>query len=145
MCLTDVPANRVMIKKPKGYDEADYEILFRAIEVGQKNRFFKLSPLQNRKTDSNNHGGISTDYIGMNYGDDWNWATLDHKQREELAAKHRDWQLGLVWSLQNHPRVPENIKRSTLRGDWLRMNLPTMATGLITFTCAKPAGCARTL
>ena len=111
MCLTDVPANRVMIKKPKGYDEADYEILFRAIEVGQKGGFFKLSPLQNRKTDSNNHGGISTDYIGMNYGDDWNWATLDHKQREELAAKHRDWQFGLVWSLQNHPRVPENIKK----------------------------------
>jgi hypothetical protein len=68
--------------------------------------------MPNRKTDSNNNGGISTDFIGMNYGDDWNWATLDHKQRESLAAKHRDWQLGLVWSLQNHPRVPEDIRKA---------------------------------
>ena len=38
---------------------------------------------------------------------------LDHTlapRREELAAKHRDWQLGLVWTLQNHPRVPEDVR-----------------------------------
>jgi len=112
MCLTDVPENRVKIDKPEGYNEADYEILFRAIEAGQKDRFFKLSLLPNRKTDSNNTGGISTDYIGMNYGKDWNWATLDHEERGKLGAKHRDWQLGLVWSVQNHPRVPEDIRKA---------------------------------
>ena len=112
MCLTDHPENRVAIEKPAGYREADYEILFRAIEAGQKGGFFKLSPMANRKTDSNNHGGISTDFIGMNYGDDWNWATLSHEEREKLAAKHRDWQLGLVWTIQNHPRVPEPIRRA---------------------------------
>ena len=116
MCLTDVPDNRIMITKPEGYDEADYEILFRAIEAGQKWGFFKTSPLPNRKTDSNNTGGISTDFIGMNYGDDWNWATLNHDEREKLAAKHRDWQLGLVWTLQNHPRVPEKIRKAY--GKW---------------------------
>lgn len=112
MCLTDHPENRVRIEKPANYNEADYEILFRAIQAGQRNDFFKLSPLPNRKTDSNNTGGISTDFIGMNYGDDWNWATLDHEGREKLAAKHRDWQLGLVWTLQNHPRVPEGIRKA---------------------------------
>lgn len=111
MCLTDVPENRIMIEKPEGYNEADYEILFRAIEAGQKDGFYKLSPLPNRKTDSNNNGGISTDFIGMNYGDDWNWATLNHDEREKLAAKHRDWQLGLVWTVQNHPRIPENLRK----------------------------------
>lgn len=116
MCLTDAPANRQMISKPKGYDAATYEILFRAIEAGQTRNFFKTSPMPNRKTDSNNTGGISTDYIGMNYGDDWNWATLDHAEREALAAKHRDWQLGLVWTLQNHPRVPEAIR--TAYAEW---------------------------
>jgi hypothetical protein len=112
MCLTDAPDNRLVIGKPEGYQEADYEILFRAIEAGQKGGFFKTSPIPNRKTDSNNNGGISTDYIGMNYGKDWNWATLNHDEREKLAARHRDWQLGLVWSLQNHPRVPESIRKS---------------------------------
>jgi hypothetical protein len=112
MCLTDAPANRQMIAKPAGYDAATYEILFRAIEAGQKGNFFKTSPMPNRKTDSNNTGGISTDYIGMNYGAEWNWASLNHSEREALAAKHRDWQLGLVWTLQNHPRVPESIRNA---------------------------------
>jgi hypothetical protein len=116
MCLTDVPENREMIVKPRAYNEADYEILFRAIEAGQKWGWFKTSPMPNRKTDSNNNGGISTDYIGMNYGDNWNWATLDHDEREALAAKHRDWQLGLVWTIQNHPRVPEDIRKAY--GKW---------------------------
>jgi len=110
MCLTDVSENRVAIEKPKDYDEAEYEILFRAIEAGQTDTFFKLSLMPNRKTDSNNDGGISTDYIGMNYGTDWNWATLNHAQREALATKHRDWQLGLIWTLQHHPRVPQAIR-----------------------------------
>lgn len=112
MVLTDVPENRVMVEKPEEYAEADYELVFRAIKAGQRGNFFKLSPMPNRKTDSNNTGGISTDYIGMNYGKDWNWATLDHEEREKLAAKHRDWQLGLVWTLQNHLRVPESIRKA---------------------------------
>ncbi|QDU58975.1 putative FAD-binding dehydrogenase [Aeoliella mucimassa] len=114
LVLTDLPRNRVPIEKPADYDEAAYEILFRAIEVGQTSRFFKLDWVPNRKTDSNNASGISFDYIGGNYGDDWNWTTLSYAEREENAAKHRDWQLGLIWTLQHHPRVPESVRRRYL-------------------------------
>jgi hypothetical protein len=112
MVLTDVPENRIMIEKPENYNEADFEIFFRAIEVGQKTGFFKTTMVPNRKSDSNNTGGISCDLIGGNYGEGWNWATLSHAEREAVAAKHRDYQLGLVWSVQNHPRVPEGIRKS---------------------------------
>ncbi len=112
MVLTDAPGNRVMIERPAGYDERDYELLFRSIEAGQRGGFFKLSPIPNRKTDSNNNGPVSTDYIGMNYGEGWDWSILDHDQRNALAEKHRDWQLGLVWTIQNHPRVPEAIRKA---------------------------------
>ncbi len=112
MVLTDVPSNRLPITKPNDYNPGDYEILFRAIEVGQKGRFFKTTLVPNRKTDANNASGISCDWIGGNYGSDWNWATLGHKEREVIAAKHRDWQLGLLWTLQNHPRVSEGIRTS---------------------------------
>ncbi len=115
MVLTDISENRIMIEKPKSYDETDFEILFRAIEAGQKNGFFKTTMVPNRKSDSNNTGGISCDLIGGNYGKDWNWATLSHAEREVLAAKHRDYQLGLVWTLQNHPRVPESIRTAHAR------------------------------
>lgn len=115
MVLTDVPENRVTIPKPAGYDESQYELLFRAIEAGQKEGFFKTSPVPNRKTDSNNTGGVSTDFVGMNYGRNWNWATLGHRERELLATKHRHWQLGLVWTLQHHLRVPEAIRAAHAR------------------------------
>lgn len=119
MVLTDVAENRVTVQQPANYDEADYELLFRAIEAGQSSDFFKLSLMPNRKTDSNNNGGISTDSIGMNYGLDWNWATLGHDQRDALAARHRKWQLGLLWTLQNHPRIP-----SSVRNNYAKWGLP---------------------
>ena len=110
MVLTDAPSNRVAIQRPADYNESEYEILFRAIEAGQKDLYFKTSAIPNRKTDSNNTGGISTDYIGMIYGADWDWTMLSNSERERVAARHRDWQLGLVWTLQNHPRVPAEIR-----------------------------------
>ncbi|MGL4401415.1 MAG: FAD-dependent oxidoreductase [Luteolibacter sp.] len=112
MVLTDVPANRVTVAKPAGYNEKDYELLFRAIEAGQKSGFFKLNLMPNRKTDSNNSGGISTDFIGMNHGPGWNWATLSHDQRDALAKKHQNWQRGFIWTLQNHERVPVKIREA---------------------------------
>jgi hypothetical protein len=108
MCLTDVPANRVMVTKPDSYKESDYEILFRAIEQGQKARFFKLSLLPNRKTDSNNDSGISTDLIGYNY----DYPEADYSTRAKIEAVHRDWQLGLIWTLQHSARVQEAIRDS---------------------------------
>ena len=114
MVLTTVARNRVPITKPKNYNEADYEILFRAIEVGQRGRFFKTTSVPNKKTDGNNASGISCDLIGGNYGKDWNWTTLNQQERQKLAEKHRDWQLGMLWTLQNHPRVPEKIRQRIL-------------------------------
>lgn len=110
MVLTDIAQNRVAITKPSGYRESDYELVFRAIAAGQETGFFKLDLMPNRKTDSNNTGGISTDFIGRNHGLGWDWTTLNHQQRDDLAKQHELWQRGLVWTLQNHPRVPESIR-----------------------------------
>jgi len=108
MCLTDVPTNRIQVEKPPGYRDEDYELLFRAIEDGQKSRFFKFSLLPNRKTDSNNDSGISTDYIGMSD----HYPEADYGTRARIEEAHKNWQLGLIWTLQNHPRVPESIRQS---------------------------------
>ncbi|WP_146392736.1 FAD-dependent oxidoreductase [Allorhodopirellula solitaria] len=117
LCLTDVPQNRITIEKPASYDEADFELVLRAAEAGKSAKYFKTSPIPNRKTDANNASGVSMDYIGMNYGIDeegepWNWATLTHRQRDALADRHAYWQLGLIWTIQNHSRVPEDVRRT---------------------------------
>jgi lysophospholipase L1-like esterase len=121
MCLTDVATNRVMIAQPAGYQESDFELFFRAIEAGQITRFFKTSPMPNRKTDSNNDNGFSTDFIGGNYNltEGWNYAEADYGQREQIQAAHRYYQQGFVWTLQNHSRVPVAI-----RSAWSSWGLP---------------------
>jgi hypothetical protein len=107
MCLTDVPENRVMIEKPAGYDEREFELVFRALEAGQSHeRFFKFSEMPNRKTDSNNHSSISTDLIGGSY----DYPEADYAIRERIANAHERWQRGMVWTLQNHPRVPASVR-----------------------------------
>lgn len=107
MCLTDDPENRVMIEKPEGYDPLEYELLLRALEAGMpKDRCFKLSPMPGRKTDSNNHYGISTDWNGAN----WDYPEADHKKRAEIRKAHEIYQKGFVWTVQNHPRVPQEVR-----------------------------------
>ncbi|MCC6356382.1 MAG: FAD-dependent oxidoreductase [Verrucomicrobiae bacterium] len=107
MCLTEAPENMVAIQKPEGYDEREYELLLRYIESGKYHRpESKYDPLPNKKTDTNNHGAVSTDYIGMNYG----YPEGDYATRERIIRRHEVFQKGYLWTLQNHPRVPEDLR-----------------------------------
>jgi hypothetical protein len=117
MCLTTNPANRVMVAQPENYQEKDFEIVIRAVEAGQT-QFLKNDWMPNGKTDTNNTGGVSTDYIGKNWGPGWNWATLNHQQRAALADEHRYWHLGLIWTIQNHPRVLAKVGPNGLYSAW---------------------------
>ncbi len=105
MCLTNVPENRILFEKPENYKESDYELLFRSIEAGQQ-FFTTFSPMPNSKTDSNNNCAVSTDFIGANY----EYPDGSYEKRREIYQAHLQWQRGLLWTLQNHPRVPEHIR-----------------------------------
>ena len=114
MCLTDNPANRIPFAKPDGYDEKDFELLFRHLALGPLDRHgmpFINSKMPNRKTDTNNRTGFSTDFIGRN----WRWPEASYAEREKIAEAHLKYQKGLMWTLANHPRVPEKIRKETSR------------------------------
>lgn len=106
MCLTDDPGNRIPFKKPAGYDEREYELLFRNVEQGDVKVHRNQGPLPNRKTDTNNDGGFSTDYIGQS----WEWAEASYAEREKIALRHLNYQQGLMWVLANHPRIPPDVR-----------------------------------
>lgn len=106
MCLTNAPENRISIEKPAGYDENDYDLLFEYLKLYDGNTFFDLMPLPNSKTDSNNFGPISTNYVGKNY----NYPEGNYSEREMIIADHKRYQIGFLWTLANHPRVPERIR-----------------------------------
>jgi ribulose 1,5-bisphosphate synthetase/thiazole synthase len=110
MCLTDVPENRIPFAKPEGYNALDYELLLRNIEAGEKSMWIN-SAMPNRKTDTNNRTGVSTDFIGQNY----DYPEASYEERAKIAERHRRWQQGLMWTLANHPRVPEAMRQSFAR------------------------------
>lgn len=106
LCMTRVPENRVPFEKPENYDESDYELLFRDIEVGQL-RYCDPGSVPNGKTDTNNSGSVSSDFIGANY----EFPEASYRRRDEIASEHVRWQKGFFWTLANHPRVPESMRK----------------------------------
>jgi hypothetical protein len=96
----------VALLPPPDYDERDHELLFRAIEAGQTKNFLTLDLLPNRKTDSNNWGGASSDFVGRSHA----YPEASDAERAAIVAAHARWQRGHLWTLQNHERVPAAIR-----------------------------------
>lgn len=111
MTLTDHPDNRIPFKKPEDYNELEYELLFRNYEAGYDRIPWINSSMPNRKTDTNNRDGFSTDFIGQNY----DYSEASYEEREKIVDRHRKYQQGLMWSLAYHPRIPEHIRNEVSR------------------------------
>jgi hypothetical protein len=106
MCLSANPDNRVPFPKPAGYDPAKYELLARVYKAGWTETFNKFDPIPNKKTDTNNHGPFSTDYIGMNY----DYPDATYERRKEIIKDHELYQKGLMYYLSNDPKVPQDVR-----------------------------------
>lgn len=105
-CLTNHPDNRLPFPRPEGYDSTKYELLNRVFQTGRKDFFEKFDMIPNRKTDTNNHGPFSSDYIGMNY----DYPEASYERRKEIIREHEQYQKGLYYFVANDPRVPEDIQ-----------------------------------
>lgn len=110
-CYTTNDANRIPFQKPDGYDEQWYELLFRNFEAGETKIPWINSSMPNYKTDTNNNHGFSSDFIGQNY----DYPEASYAERREIEARHRRYQQGLMWSLANHPRIPEGVRKEVSR------------------------------
>ncbi len=106
MCLTDDPKNQIPFNRPIEYDEKQYELLFRNFEAGAKVIPWSFAAMPNRKTDVNNNRGFSTDFIGQNY----EYPEASYADREKIVERHRIYQKGFMWTLANHPRVPDFVR-----------------------------------
>ncbi len=126
MCLTDDASLRVAFTAPEGYDRENYELAARWLQAGpdaynepirdgELRKFDRLCVTH--KTDTNNHGAVSSDFIGANYG----WPEGSYTQREQIFQQHRQYQAGLYYFLANDAAVPkryrEQFSRWGLAGD----------------------------
>ncbi|HEX6069890.1 MAG TPA: FAD-dependent oxidoreductase [Longimicrobiaceae bacterium] len=105
---------RLPIARPAHYDPQRYELLLRLMEKRpwrSLNDGFIISRMPNGKTDWNNRGGFSTDYIGRN----WDYPEADYLRRDSLRKEHEHYQKGLLHFIATDPRVPAAI-RDEMRG-----------------------------
>jgi hypothetical protein len=111
VCLTTDPANRMPIDKPPGYREIDHELLLRNFEAGDLRLPALIEPLagDGQKVDWNNMHAVGSDHPGAN----WDYPEASYERRREIEQEHETYIRGFLWTMANHPRVPENIRRKT--------------------------------
>ena len=110
LCMTRTDANRVPFTKPRGYDPHRYELLARYLPAFERtlgrplaiNDVMKADLLQNGKTDTNNNGAFSTDYIGGSY----EYPEGSYETRAKIRQAHIDYIQGFLYFLVTDPRVP---------------------------------------
>jgi hypothetical protein len=88
LCMTKTADNRVPWPMPARYDPARFELK----DVG----------LQNGKTDTNNNGAFSTDYIGGSY----DYPEGNYGTRARIRQAHVDYIQGFLYFLATDSRVP---------------------------------------
>ena len=116
LCLTKNPANRIPIAPPPGYDAQRYELLGRLVEARVRagartslGSFIGFTMVTPEKTDNNNSGAFSTDFIGANYA----YPEGDYATRERIWKEHENYTRGFLTFLATDPRVPQAVRDET--------------------------------
>lgn len=105
-CASNHSENHIPFPKPEGYDPKQYELMVRIYEAGWDQTFNKFDEIPNHKTDTNNHGPMSTDNIGMNY----DYPEASYERRREILREHRTYQQGWLYFVANDPRIPKDVQ-----------------------------------
>jgi hypothetical protein len=78
----------------------------------------------NRKTDTNNQKGFSTDFIGQNY----DYPEASYEEREKIAQDILNIR-GLMWTLAYHPRIPQKVRDVVSQWECARTNFLKIKDG----------------
>jgi hypothetical protein len=114
LCLSDDPANQAPFPRPDGYNPARYALVARLIaaftakdgRTPPLGSFMKIDRLPNGKTDVNNNGAFSTDFLGGS----WSYPNATYREREAIWQAHKNYVAGFLYFLANDAQVPESLR-----------------------------------
>jgi hypothetical protein len=115
LCLTAVATNKIPITAPPDYNPNQFELVARYAQAivaaggsPSLSTFLTVSKIPNDKTDINNNGALSTDFVGESAP----YIEADHATREQIWQAHRNYQQGLLYFLATDLRVPANVRNA---------------------------------
>jgi hypothetical protein len=115
MCLTTSATNKLPIMAPASYDPAEFKLLARYIQAMVTNggnaslgTFMNISRMPDNKTDINNNGPVSTDFIGHSTP----YVEADYATRQEIWRAHKNYLQGFLYFLGHDASVPPNVRNS---------------------------------
>lgn len=111
LCMTDDRNNQLPITKPDTYDPHRFELLARYFEAGFDKPFGLNDGMPNHKTDLNNFGPFSVDYVRGNDG----YVIGDYAMRARIVAEHARYQREWLWFVGHDPRVPKGVRDEIAR------------------------------
>jgi hypothetical protein len=114
MCLSKDKNNQVPFSKPPEYSPQRYALLARLIDGLAKrderapvlDELTSVVMMPHNKTDINNRGGFSTDYLGGN----WDYPTASYQRRGEIWRDHINYTQGFFYFLAHDPQVPQALR-----------------------------------
>ncbi len=113
MCLTTNATNRIAITAPPNYQASQYELLGRYIDAMTASStamslstFMAINVMPNSKTDINNGGAISLDYVGESAA----YSEADYTTRQQIKLAHQNYINGLFYFLETDSRVPLTVR-----------------------------------
>ena len=116
--MTRRSENRLPVEKPPSYDRDDYRHLLADIEHGRVKRVYEaiqFLPMPNDKREINSNHPSPTTGGPSESGDlaeeNWAYPEASYLQREKIFQRYWNYQLGLVWFLQNEPEISEVFRR----------------------------------
>ncbi|WP_406701175.1 FAD-dependent oxidoreductase [Singulisphaera sp. Ch08] len=116
--MTREASNRVTPRQPVNYRREEFLPVLEQLASGKINQVFVSGfdgifrfhdpGLPNRKYDINDAPGSPVRLSLAGHADEWPEGARETRQR--IFAEHHDYQLGLLWFLQNDPAVPEAFR-----------------------------------
>jgi len=125
--VTNLPAKRVPIEKPQGYNRDDYHWVLEDVRAGRATKFrdiIQVYPMPNGRFE------LNSDHVNPETGVPkesldlaevcWEWPTATPARRREIYQRYLTHNVGMLWLLQNDPEVPQAMREDARQYGWHR-------------------------